>query len=145
MPIPEFENNGDLPEGLHPATFDEVLAHFGTGSLQRESVTKILTHVYSVVLATGHLERFIIYGSYITAKSNPHDVDIFLVMAEAFEFDKLVGDAKLIFSHGEAQPRLGASIFWVTRGTSLANIDFLMAGWQTKRDKTLRGIIEVVL
>ncbi len=145
MPLPKFESNGDLPEGLHQVAFDEVLAYFGSGSPQRDSVTKILTHIYSAVLATGQLERFIIYGSYITAKPDPQDVDIFLVMAQDFDFDRLSGETRLNFSHNESQHKLGASIFWVTSGTSLANIDFLIAGWQTKRDKTLRGIVEVVL
>lgn len=145
MPIPDFESKGDLPEGLHQAAFDEVLARFGTGTIQRSAVTRTLTFIYSAVLATQQADRFIIYGSYVTAKPNPQDVDIFLVMKEGFEVDSLTDETKVIFSHVEAQHRLGASVFWVTRGTSFTNIDLLIAGWQTKRDQTRRGIIEVLL
>lgn len=145
MPIPEFESNGDLPVGLHQATLDEVLTRFGTGTFQREAVTQILTHIYSVALATGQLERFIIYGSYITAKSNPRDVDVFLVMKEDFEPDMVHDEARLIFRHAQAEEKLGASIFWVTQGRSFATIDFLIEGWQTTRDETFRGIVEVIL
>jgi hypothetical protein len=29
MPIPEFDSEGDLPEGVHQATLVEVLERFG--------------------------------------------------------------------------------------------------------------------
>jgi hypothetical protein len=145
MPIPDFESNGDLPVGLHQATFDEVLTRFGTGTFQREAVTRILTHIHAVALATGQLERFIIYGSYVTAKENPRDVDVFLVMKEDFTTTILNDEAKLIFRHAEAEDKLGASIFWVTRGRSFATINFLIEGWQTTRDDTFRGIVEVAI
>lgn len=145
MPIPDFESNGDLPIGLHQATLDEVLARFGTSTLQRQAVTKRLINVHTLAKSTGQLKRFIIYGSYITDKPNPGDVDIFLVMQEGFDPDTLSGESKLVFEHGESHDKLGASIFWVTQGNSFASIDFLITGWQTKRDKTRRGIIEVLL
>ncbi len=145
MPIPDFESNGDLPIGLHQATLDEVLARFGIGTFQRQAVTRTLTHIYSVALATGQLERFVIYGSYITVKPNPRDVDVFLVMKEGFTTGILSDEAKLIFLHAEAEDKLGASIFWVTSGRSFATIDFLIEGWQTTRDETFRGIVEVIL
>jgi hypothetical protein len=145
MPIPDFESNGDLPVGLHQATLDEVLTRFGAGTLQRQAVIKRLIHIYNLAKATGQLERFIVYGSYITDKLNPGDVDIFLVMQEGFECETLSGDPKLLFEHGEVHDKLGASIFWVTQGSSFVSIDFLITGWQTKRDKTRRGIIEVLV
>lgn len=145
MPIPDFESNSNLPIGLHQATLDEVLTRFGTGTWQRQEVTQRLIHIYTVAKATGLLERFIIYGSYITAKPNPRDVDVFLVMQEGFTTGILSAEAKLIFLHAEAEDKLGASIFWVTRGRSFATIDFLIEGWQTTRDETFRGIMEVIL
>jgi hypothetical protein len=66
-------------------------------------------------------------------------------MAEDFDMDDQAGETHEVFSHGRAQHHFGASVFWVTRGTSLANIDDLVAGWQTKRDQTRRGIVEVIV
>jgi hypothetical protein len=145
MPIPDFESNGDLPVGLHQATLDEVLTRFGVGTVQRQAVTKRLIRIYNLAKATAQLRRFVIYGSYITDKPNPGDVDIFLVMQEGFDPETLGDDSKLLFEHGEVHDKLGASIFWVTLGNSFASIDFLITGWQTKRDKTRRGIIEVLV
>lgn len=84
MPLPEFDINGDLPVGVHLASLDEVLARFGQGTTQRETVTARLVGVHKLASATGKLERFIIFGSYVTAKPDPNDVDIILVMRDDF-------------------------------------------------------------
>ena len=80
MTLPEFNSLGDLPEGVHRATLDETLARFGQGSLQRQLVTGRLSRVYELARKTGNLERFVVFGSYVTAKPDPNDVDIILVM-----------------------------------------------------------------
>lgn len=143
MPIPEFTQTGDLPEGVHRATLSDVLARFGNGSPQRRDVTVRLQRIHLLIFATGKIDRFIIYGSYITAKPEPDDVDIFLVMSEKFDVNDYVGETRALFSHITAHDRFGASIFWVNQGTSFTNIEDLIAGWQTKRDLTRRGIIEI--
>jgi hypothetical protein len=144
MSIPEFNNAGDLPVGVHRATIDEVVARFGSHTTRRQAVTAILLEIYRLVRDTGKLDRFIIYGSYVTAKPDPNDVDIFLVMTEDFELDELTGKTRIVFSHSQAQDELGASVFWVNRATSFANVEALIIGWQTKRNLSRRGIIEVM-
>jgi hypothetical protein len=143
MPIPEFDSNGDLPAGVHHASMEEIVARFGASTLKRRFVTTTLLEIYQLVKTTGKLDRFVIYGSYVTAKPEPNDVDIFLVMTEEFEVDELTGETRIIFSHIQAQHDLGASVFWVNRATSFANVEDLIVGWQTKRDLSRRGIIEV--
>ena len=145
MPIPGFNAIGDLPEGVYQATIDEVTARFGGVTSQRQAITTRLRLIYELTGATGKLERFIIFGSYITNKPQPNDVDIFLVMAEEFDVSAYTGETRDIFSHARAEHRFGASVFWVTRGSSFASINDLIAGWQTKRDQTRRGILEVVV
>jgi hypothetical protein len=144
MPVPLFDTQGELPEGLHQATMDEVIARFGTGTPQRQLLASYLLRIYALVRATGKLERFIIFGSYVTATANPRDVDVFLVMGEAFHVDEVSGETRIIFSHVQAQSHLRASVFWATRSSSMTNIDALLIGWQTKRDQTRRGIVEVI-
>jgi hypothetical protein len=145
MPLPPFDTQGELPAGIHQATMDEVITRFGTGTAQREFLMSYLLRIYALVSATGQLERFIIFGSYVTAKADPNDVDVFLVMAEAFNVDEMSGDTRVIFSHAHAQSHLRASVFWATRSTSITNVDALLVGWQTKRDQTRRGIVEVII
>jgi hypothetical protein len=143
MPIPDFDDNGDLPAGVHRASMEEIVARFGSITQARRLATASLLEIYRLVKDTRKLDRFIIYGSYVTAKPNPNDVDIFLVMTEEFEVDELTDETRVIFSHDRAQHDLGASVFWVNRATSFANVEDLIIGWQTKRDLSRRGIIEV--
>jgi predicted nucleotidyltransferase len=144
MPLPDFDSKGDLPEGVHQATIDEVVKRFGSGTSQRQAVTARLLRIYQLVKATEKLERFIIFGSYITGKPEPNDVDIFMVMAEEFDVDSVEGELRDLFSNMKAQQRFEASVFWVNGATSIANVEDLIAGWQTKRDLTRRGIVEVI-
>ncbi len=144
MAFPEFNENGDLPVYIYKATLSEVLAHFGKGSLQRQVVAKRLVKIYWLVKSTNHLERFIIYGSFVTAKPNPDDVDIFLVMDDDFEKDSFSGDVRRVFDHLETEKKLGASIFWSRTQFILGNIQLFVEDWQIKDDKTRRGIVEVI-
>jgi len=84
MPLPEFNELGDLPEGNHVASLDEVAARFGSGSAQRQAVTDRLRRVYRLVLATGYLDRMLVFGSYVSDVSEPNDVDVILVMRNEF-------------------------------------------------------------
>ena len=144
MTFPDFNENGDLPIGIYKATLQEVLEHFGKGSLQRQVVAKRLVKIYCLTKSTNHLERFIIYGSFVTAKPNPNDIDIFLVMDDDFEKDSFRGDVRRIFEHLETEKKLGASIFWSRKQFILGNIQLFVEDWQIKDDKTRRGIVEII-
>jgi predicted nucleotidyltransferase len=145
MPIPEFNALGDLPAGVHAAPLDEVCERFGSGTLQRQLVTKRLRRIYELAQQTGKVERFVIYGSYVTAKPAPNDVDVFLVMRDDFREADYTEEALPLFDHMRSHNELGASIFWI-RATAilLESVDEFVAYWQTKRDQSRRGIIEVI-
>jgi len=134
MALPEFKKQGDLPEGIHKATLAEVLERFGQGSEEREQATAVLQRIYRLVTATGKLERFVIFGSYITAKLDPRDVDVVLVMKDDFSMDACDEQTRVLFDHQRAEGEIGASIFWLCPS---------VLGWGTRRDLTLRGIVEV--
>jgi len=144
MQWPAFNELGDLPVGVYRATLAEVIAHFGHGTAQRVIITTRLERIYELARHTGALQRFIIFGSYITAEPNPCDVDIFLVMPGGFQPNEAPSEAQCLFQHGTAQSELGASIFWVNAETSFADTEDLIIGWQTRRDLQRRGIVEVV-
>lgn len=144
MTFPEFNENGDLPVGIYKAAFAEVIEHFGKGSLQRQLVTQRLQKIYNLVKGTGKLSRFIIYGSFITSKENPNDIDIFLVMNNDFVKNDYSGDVRRIFEHLETENKFKASIFWMLEISVALNEKVFIEGWQNKRDNTKRGIIEVI-
>src|SRR6266508_2484444 len=71
--------DGELPLGVHAASLREVLDRFGVGSAQRTALALRLDRVYRVAQATGQLVRFVVFGSFVTSKAEPQDVDVFLV------------------------------------------------------------------
>jgi hypothetical protein len=102
-----------------------------------------LRRVYELTAATGLLRRFIVFGSFITAKREPNDVDVFLLMDNTFDLNQLTGEARLIFDHSAAQAHFGASIFWLRQVAALPNEEEAVRGWELKRDGTRRGVVEV--
>lgn len=145
MPLPSFDENGDLPLGIHRVPLSETLKHFGTGLRQRQIVATRLERIHRLALSTGQVSRFVIFGSFITAKKEPNDVDIFLLMEDTFDLSKLIGEAHLLFSsHAVAQARFGASVFWIRRLAALDGEEKAMEDWQAKRDGGRRGIVEII-
>ena len=141
---PDFDSNGDLPVGIYQATLSEVIAHFGTSTLQRRMVAQRLARIYALARSTGQLARFIIFGSFVTAKREPNDVDIFMLMEDTFEAQQVTGEAAMVFDHLAAQHSEGASIFWIRRMAAIDGEEAALQYWQMTREQTKRGIVEVI-
>ena len=141
---PEFDHNGDLPVGIHEATLDEVLQHFGTETVQRRLIGQRLERIYRLVSNTGQVARFVVFGSFVTAKPDPGDVDIFILMEDSFDSSQVGGEAAIIFDHLAVQNLEGASVFWIRRLAAIDGDQEALEHWQIKRDKTRRGIVEVI-
>lgn len=146
MPLPAFNNRGDLPEGVYTASLDEVVARFGRGTPQRQMVTTRFRRIYALAHATGKMERFVIFGSYVTAKLEPNDIDIILVVRDDFREQDYDPEVFPMFDHRRAQQELGASIF-VIRPAFLfgETVDDFIAPWQITRHMSRRGIVEVLV
>ena len=143
MPLPPLNAAGDLPEGVHACTQQEVIERFGTATARRRIVGMRLQRVLDLAAESGHLARAIIFGSFLTDKAEPNDVDLFLVMDDPFDLTQVSGEARLVFDHSAAQAHFGASVFWVRRASCFPNENDMVTGWTLKRDGTMRGIVEV--
>src|SRR5438045_1747051 len=128
---PDFDDDGDLPVGIHQATLSEVLNHFGVGSLQRRVVAQRLVRIYDLASGTGRLARFIIFGSFITAKPDPNDVDIFLLMEDSFAPQQVSGEAEIIFDHLASQEYEGASVFWLKNSGAIGGEQRAAEVWKS--------------
>ncbi|HKD37445.1 MAG TPA: hypothetical protein VKB78_11610 [Pirellulales bacterium] len=144
MALPEFNADGDLPPGIYRLTLPEVLAQLGQGTIQRRAVAERLARIYALGLRTGHLARFIVFGSFVTAKEAPNDVDVVLIMDDEFDVAAVIGEAAIVFRHDEAEAHLGASVFWVRRSAALGGEQAMIEYWQVRRDGGQRGIVEVL-
>jgi hypothetical protein len=144
LSLPAFTDGDDLPPGVHLATIHEALQRFGANTARRIVISGRLKRVYQVAQATVQVARFIEFGSYVTAKPDPNDVDIFLLMEDTFDVSHLQGESRLLFDHATAQTHFGASVFWIRRLAALGGEQETVEYWQIKRDGGLRGIVEIV-
>lgn len=145
MSPPEFNADGDLPPGVHRATIDEVLQRFGSGTAAREHAARSLTRIVQLAKTTGHLDRTIVFGSFVTTKPSPNDVDVILVMDDDFRLEKCNSMAASLFDHARAQQEFGASVFWIRPILLISDtLPEFIDRWQLRREGGRRGIIEVV-
>jgi hypothetical protein len=142
--LPALNKNGDLPPGVHAAGWAEIERRFGAASGERARALATLGHLHELAELTGALKRFYIFGSFVSAARQPRDVDIILVMRADFRLGDCPGESRTLFAHADAEARFGASVFWLREEmlSDHAMREFLLV-WQTKRDGTVRGILEV--
>jgi hypothetical protein len=129
---------------VHRASLEEVLQRFGQGSNQRLAVANRLSRLYQLAASTGQLARFVVFGSFVTAKDEPNDVDIVLLMEDTFDLATVTGEAAIVFQHLEADAHFGASVFWARRSGALGGEQAMIEYWQIRTEGGLRGIVEIV-
>lgn len=144
MALPPFADSGDLPVGIHRSTLEEVRLRFGVQNETRRAVFERLEHILAIARNTGHIHRFVVFGSFITSKPHPNDVDVFILMDDDFDFSLVQGEARLLFDHGSAETFFGSSLFWIRRLAAFGGEQETIEGWQTTRDGSKRGIVEIV-
>jgi hypothetical protein len=142
--LPLFNHAGDLPPGVYRATLSEVLQRFGSGTIQRRNVADRLARLYELVNSTGQLARFVVFGSFVTAKADPNDVDIVLLMEDTFDLATVLGVTALAFHHAEADAHFGASVFWTRRCGAIGGEQAMVEYWQVRREGGQRGIVEII-
>jgi hypothetical protein len=90
------------------------------------------------------LARFVVFGSFVTSKADPNDVDVILLMDDSFELATVSGEAAIVFQHLLADAHFGASIFWTRRSGVFGGEQAMVEYWQVRRDGGQRGIVEII-
>src|SRR5262249_62283033 len=85
----------------------EVRVHWG----------QVLREVVALAQSTGHVEALYIFGSFVTAKVAPADLDLFVIMTADFVSERVEGRARLLFDRPRAAPGCGILLYWVTART----------------------------
>ena len=71
--IPQFHSNGNLPPGIHLASFDEVYTRFGTNEHRERLLIGMNDAIQSLKIAGCVLVY--LDGSFVTSKEFPNDYD----------------------------------------------------------------------
>lgn len=92
MPIPDLNDNGLLPEGVHDCSFAELVERFGQFQQSdcRRRLAKRLEEFFREVGATGFAVSIIVDGSFVTEKAEPNDIDLVLVLRAGHNFSTTV-------------------------------------------------------
>jgi hypothetical protein len=88
MPIPGLDDAGLLPPGVYDCTLDEVRGCFGVFQTtdRRPKRYNKLQALVREVWATGLVAQIIVDGSFVTAKPDPNDIDLILVLNAGHDF-----------------------------------------------------------
>jgi len=93
--IPDFREDGYLPEGLHLATEAEVIFRFGTSTNQRRRLALQLRRWIELARSVA-AKRLFVDGSFVTVKPEPNDVDAVIWLAGDFVDRVSRGDIEAI-------------------------------------------------
>lgn len=88
--IPEFRDDGYLPEGMHLATEAAVTFRFGASTRRRRRLILRIRRWIELARQVG-ARRLLIDGSFVTAEKEPYDVDAVVLLPENFEQQILAG------------------------------------------------------
>jgi len=143
--LPEFNQDGNLPEGVHRATEAEVLSRFATTSPRRKWLDERLRDLLKTAESTGKLERVFLWGSFVTSKESPNDLDVLLVMAADFDLEQTPSNCRDLFAYTQARIRFNADVFWSKASVGQEMLDLWLDTYQVGKDFKRRGIVEVII
>jgi hypothetical protein len=86
--IPAFNDYGCLPEGIYDCTIDEAADRFGTFQRtgRRPQLWNKFIQFMREVKACGLVNAVLVDGSFATAKTEPNDIDLVLILSPQHDF-----------------------------------------------------------
>jgi hypothetical protein len=143
--LPELTEQGDLPPGVHTADWQEFQARFCGSSPRRVWLSGRLRALLELAATNGKLRRAFVWGSFVTAKLAPKDVDILLIMEDDFEVDSIAAAAQAVFDSARAKLLFESDVFWARSSIGPELLDLWLETYQTSRSFRKRGIVELEL
>ena len=92
MAIPDLDHDGFLPAGVHECTLDELEQRFGGFELStcRMKLMAKLAEYVMELRGTGMVHFVLVDGSFVSAKAEPNDIDLVLVLPNSHDFTRVV-------------------------------------------------------
>jgi hypothetical protein len=143
--LPEFTSEGDLPVGVHLAGWQEFQSRFGVGTPRRLWLFGRFQALVELAASTGQLRRVFIWGSFVTIKPVPRDVDTLLIMDEDFEVERVPVPARVLFDSIHSKLLFESDVFWARASIGEEVLQLWLDTYQTSRNFGKRGIVELEL
>jgi hypothetical protein len=132
-----------LPAGVHAADWQEFHSRFGLGTPRRVWLFSRLRALVDLASATGKLRRIFVWGSFVTAKPAPRDVDTLLIMDPDFEVEAIAEPAREVFDSAQAKLRFESDVFWARASIGEHVLQLWLETYQTSRTFQKRGIVDL--
>lgn len=146
--LPEFDIDGDLPPGIHHATFDELERRFSRFVVSDRRINLFARFKQLVAMArrSGIVERLVLGGSFVTSKPDPNDIDIVIVLSSDLDLDALTPSQYAVTDRSALRRVLKTGALDVTTVRSgTTQMDLVLEFFQSKRDNKQVGVVEVKL
>jgi hypothetical protein len=124
---------------------DEVVDRFGGANPVRVELGRRLRRILEMTKQTGHVRRAFVWGSFITAKPEPGDIDVLLVMSGEFRSEQCSLSGKGVFNGEAAERLLGATVLWTPEDVPAGLLSAFLDQWQMDRTGRRGRIVEVLL
>jgi hypothetical protein len=143
--IPEFTEQGLLPEGVHRATIDEFEQRFVyfDRSDRRFRIFDGLRRLYNEASNSGIVRRLLVGGSYVTSEPEPNDFDCILVIDASVQDQNLPPVEYNLVSPDAARRIFRGDVFPLIEGTP--KMESLIEFFQRTRRHEPVGIVEIEL
>jgi len=141
--IPEFDNRGELPPGIHHASWDQIVTRYAINTRRSELLDGLLQALRS--LRTAGCGVAYLDGSFVSAKQHPGDFD---ACWESTGVDAAHLDDELLdFSDARAaqKARYGGELFPVEASAEPAGTTFLDYLQRDRHSGAPKGIIAITL
>jgi hypothetical protein len=144
--IPDFDDSGNLPPGVHGATWDEIVQRFGWTTRRRELLDGFRAALEP--LREAGCRRVFVNGSFVTDKEEPGDIDVAwdpmdVDVDRLLEVEPVFGD----FSDGRAaqEVKFGCEFFPSSFAADLVGNTFLEFFQIDKETESQKGIVALDL
>lgn len=148
MPIPQFTEEGMLPNSIHDCSLEELGSVFGRFQSTdcRVNLTRKLKAYVQELRQSGIGLELLIDGSYVTQKDNPGDIDLILVLSKDFDYSTPINPFEYNLASNRAVKRkYGFDVFVEKKGSVRYNsrIEFFK---QVKANPdSMKGLLRISL
>ena len=144
--IPAFDQDGNLPPGIHVATWKELQERFAK-TAHRSVLLRRLRRAASILRSVG-CTRIYIDGSFVTSKPKPNDVDVAwepagVDVAKLLALEPVFGD--FADQRSAQKAKFSAEFFPSSAAADLAGSTFLEFFQIDKSTSKAKGIIAIDL
>ena len=148
MVIPPFNQDGLLPRGIHRCTLAEARGRFGTfqGSDRRPRLWTGFAEYMREASMSGAVEMVLMDGSFVTAKPDPNDIDLVIVLPASHDFSANLPAAQYdVLAQKRVRKRFGFDILVVKNSSE--SLEHAIAFFQQVRQRPdlQKGLLEIVL